>query len=625
MTPTSPSTSPTASPTASPTGSPIDAARDYLLREGRLLERRRFATEFEGAPADGVVDALLGYRNPDGGFGHGLEPDKRTPHSQPLDVQFALEALVHSGARSPELVHRGRIVPRRGRRPRRDGAARAAGRRRLPARPARERGIVPARDQPDRPARRPAARAGRRAPVARSRHRGVPRRARARRRAHRGPRDPRGRGAASSTCRTAPTPTRSVPHVADALTHATYFRRDADDPEYGVAPTELAPTPASPWRALFDDADFDAHLDRLARDQQPDGGWPINWPAVSDGDRDRVPQHPHPRRAARARGVRSPLSEPHRPPLRARRGAPGRAPRPVPGPELAARFEVSLRTVERDVQALLEAGVPIWTERGRDGGYCLDRAASLPPLNLTTPEATAVVIALAALGPGPFADAARAARRKIVAVLSPGSVDELEALTARMRVAPVQAPGRRIAARRRAGRGRAPRASSSSTTRTGTETARGARSRPTGSTSATATGPSSGWCRLRDDGRVFRLDRIRGLGRPANGRPTATSRRCWGGCPPSTWSPTSSGKCAARSAHRPRSCRDGDPDRGHRRRRGRTAERTGVPRDAARRAQPGAHPPRGSAPATRSRGATGPRTTATTWSAWCSSRRSPTR
>ena len=193
-----------------------------------------------------------------------------------------------------------------------------------------------------------------------------------------------------------------------------------------------------------------------------------------------------------------------------------RAPRPVSGPELAARFEVSLRTIERDVQALLEAGVPIWTERGRDGGYCLDRSASLPPLNLTTPEATAVVIALAALGPGPFADAARAARRKIVAVMSPGSVDELEQLTARMRVAPVQVPVdasllddvRAAIEQRRV-------------VELDYEDRNGATTRRAVEAHGLYVGDGRwalvGWCRLRDDGRVFRLDRIRGL-RPTGER-----------------------------------------------------------------------------------------------------------
>ncbi len=77
-----------------------------------------------------------------------------------------------------------------------------------------------------------------------------------------------------------------LPRVADALDGAAFLRVDPDDAEYGVSPTELAPTPSSIGRALFDDTAFDAHLDRLARDQQPDGGWPISWPAVSDATRD---------------------------------------------------------------------------------------------------------------------------------------------------------------------------------------------------------------------------------------------------------------------------------------------------------------------------------------------------
>ncbi|HEY0398121.1 MAG TPA: hypothetical protein VGF00_07020, partial [Acidimicrobiia bacterium] len=73
------------------------SGRAFLLREGRLLERRLFATVFEGAPPSGVVDAVCGFRNPDGGFGHGLEPDKRCPDSLPIDVEGALEALLVAG------------------------------------------------------------------------------------------------------------------------------------------------------------------------------------------------------------------------------------------------------------------------------------------------------------------------------------------------------------------------------------------------------------------------------------------------------------------------------------------------------------------------------------------------
>ena len=50
---------------------------------------------------------------------------------------------------------------------------------------------------------------------------------------------------------------------------------------------------------------------------------------------------------------------------------------------LARRFEVSGRTVKRDVASLQQAGVPIWAEAGPGGGYVLDARATLPPLGMT--------------------------------------------------------------------------------------------------------------------------------------------------------------------------------------------------------------------------------------------------
>jgi len=70
------------------------AGREFLLRQGRLLERRLFAACFEGAPGNGVVDVLRAYVNDGGGFGHGLEPDKRCPASLPIDVEVALQSMV---------------------------------------------------------------------------------------------------------------------------------------------------------------------------------------------------------------------------------------------------------------------------------------------------------------------------------------------------------------------------------------------------------------------------------------------------------------------------------------------------------------------------------------------------
>jgi hypothetical protein len=75
----------------------LDRAADFVWRNARLLERRRFAFLFGGGSPEPVVAALRAYRNVDGGFGNALEPDKRCPDSQPVDVQVALQVLDEAG------------------------------------------------------------------------------------------------------------------------------------------------------------------------------------------------------------------------------------------------------------------------------------------------------------------------------------------------------------------------------------------------------------------------------------------------------------------------------------------------------------------------------------------------
>src|SRR5947209_15288462 len=70
------------------------------------------------------------------------------------------------------------------------------------------------------------------------------------------------------------------------------------------------------------------------------------------------------------------------------------APRPRSARWLADRFEVSSRTVERDIGALQQAGVPIYAEPGRTGGYTLDKTHTLPPVNVSPAEAVAIAVAL---------------------------------------------------------------------------------------------------------------------------------------------------------------------------------------------------------------------------------------
>lgn len=93
------------------------------------------------------------------------------------------------------------------------------------------------------------------------------------------------------------------------------------------------------------------------------------------------------------------------------------APRPRSARWLAERFEVSARTVERDISALQQSGTPIYAEPGRTGGYCLDRAHTLPPVNLTPEEAVAMALALRRMAGTPFRQPAASALRKLVAAM----------------------------------------------------------------------------------------------------------------------------------------------------------------------------------------------------------------
>ncbi len=135
------------------------------------------------------------------------------------------------------------------------------------------------------------------------------------------------------------------------------------------------------------------------------------------------------------------------------------APRPRSARWLAGRFEVSPRTIERDIGALQESGVPIYAEPGRTGGYALDRAHTLPPVNVSPSEAVAIAVALRRLDGAPFADAARSALHKLLAVMPPQDVARAGELARRVHLlhppeVPAGAADARAAKRRRAGSSR---------------------------------------------------------------------------------------------------------------------------------------------------------------------------
>ena len=117
------------------------------------------------------------------------------------------------------------------------------------------------------------------------------------------------------------------------------------------------------------------------------------------------------------------------------------APRPRPARQLAERFEVSKRTIERDILALQGSGVPIYAETGRCGGYVIDKTLTLPPLNFTAAEMVAIAVSLAREEYTPFAAATRSALRKVLATASAAQTAEAGELMDRVRLIGSARPG----------------------------------------------------------------------------------------------------------------------------------------------------------------------------------------
>ena len=79
-------------------------ARDFILTNARIIEKRLFDFHFSNGDINGVFHAVYAYRNADGGFGHGMEPDTASPESQPLFSIMALETLDEVGILNKETI-----------------------------------------------------------------------------------------------------------------------------------------------------------------------------------------------------------------------------------------------------------------------------------------------------------------------------------------------------------------------------------------------------------------------------------------------------------------------------------------------------------------------------------------
>ncbi|TYP86415.1 hypothetical protein [Blastococcus xanthinilyticus] len=266
----------------------LAAAADFLAGSGRVLDRRRFDLLTGGGDPAAVLAAVDGYRNPDGGYGWGLEPDLRSGTSQPGGALHAFEVFADL---APGTTGRARELC--------DWLAAAT----LP-----DGGLPFALAVPDPAACAPfwtgadPTRASLQitAVVAAGAHRvagtdpavaGHPWLARATDHCLDAIAGLAGGAhamelafAAQFLDAAAPVRPEAAdlvdslrPQVpADGLLHVA---GGADD-EY-MRPLDFAPLPGGPVRALFAPAVVDAELDRLAAGQQPDGGWAVDFDSWS--------------------------------------------------------------------------------------------------------------------------------------------------------------------------------------------------------------------------------------------------------------------------------------------------------------------------------------------------------
>jgi hypothetical protein len=264
------------------------AAESFLATHGRVLDRRRLELLLGGSATDGVLAALDGYRNPDGGYGWGLEPDLRSPESQPTGAMHAFEVLAEVGpVTTPRAVELcdwldGHSLP--------DGGLPMALPLRVPA------GCAPwwAGADADTSSLQMTAQVAANAHLVARHDAGVA-----------------GHpwlGRATAWCVDAIAGL-DAERLAFALLFAIRFldalgevdRRAAallaglgrflppdgvvhmqgGGDDESLRPLDFAPRPGTPARELFADDVVAAELDRLARRQQPDGGWVVDFQAAS--------------------------------------------------------------------------------------------------------------------------------------------------------------------------------------------------------------------------------------------------------------------------------------------------------------------------------------------------------
>ncbi len=180
--------------------------------------------------------------------------------------------------------------------------------------------------------------------------------------------------------------------------------------------------------------------------------------------------------------------------------------RPMTGADLAARLEITPRTLYRDVAALQAMRVPVEGERGV--GYILRPGFTLPPLMFTIEETEAIIVALGLLdrrGDSELRASARQVGEKIAASVPPPLRDRIGSGALRVWGSTVEPDGLDLALARRAIREEA-RLAIRYRDEAGRETDRNIR--PVALVYYSETANLVAWCELRQGLRHFRPDRI---------------------------------------------------------------------------------------------------------------------
>jgi hypothetical protein len=258
----------------------LEPAQTFILSNARLLERHLFAFHFRQGDPDHVRTALLAYQNADSGFGNALEPDKRTASSQPIDQEIALRVLDDIGFDEPVALQICDFLE----------TIRTA-----------EGGVpfvlLTVRDAPraewwDTALEAAPASINPTASIAGLLHKHGIRHAWLDR--------------ATNYCwqyiehlqigsghdflcvqlflehvADRERAERAFERISRQLMEGGHITYDPSASGYVFMPLVYAPSPQSMSHRLFDTATIQNHLAALASKQQPDGGWPISWPAVS--------------------------------------------------------------------------------------------------------------------------------------------------------------------------------------------------------------------------------------------------------------------------------------------------------------------------------------------------------